>query len=222
MSKRDKATIETRILEATKRLIDDFGRNKTNMADVAREAGIARGTLYRHFDSRETLFKAHVERNSNLFFEEVAVALASEENLSRQLGQFSRMITESSHTGAASERGSGEGMAWLVGAQGVHALKRTARLLKPLVEQACDRGEVRKDIDVAEASQWLARILMSFTVFQISLDYDLEDPNYASAMVQRYAVPGLTNPLAFLYEDVDSMGYERSATQSGVWPELVI
>ncbi len=47
-----------RILEAAAALIERWGYNKTTMDDIARQAGVAKGTLYLHWKTKEDLFRA--------------------------------------------------------------------------------------------------------------------------------------------------------------------
>jgi AcrR family transcriptional regulator len=49
---------ERRILEAAGRLITHYGYDKTTVADIAQEAGISKGAIYLHFESKENLFSA--------------------------------------------------------------------------------------------------------------------------------------------------------------------
>ena len=45
-----------RILDAATSLAERWGFDKTAMEDIAREAGVAKGTIYHHWSSREDLF----------------------------------------------------------------------------------------------------------------------------------------------------------------------
>lgn len=47
-----------RILEAARELVLRWGYDKTTIDDVARRAGVAKGTIYLHWSSREDLFAA--------------------------------------------------------------------------------------------------------------------------------------------------------------------
>jgi TetR/AcrR family acrAB operon transcriptional repressor len=47
-----------RILETAGDLIAHYGYDKTTMSDIAREAGVSKGALYLHWDSKEDLFEA--------------------------------------------------------------------------------------------------------------------------------------------------------------------
>ena len=47
-----------RILEAAAALITRWGYKKTTIDDIAKQAGVAKGTIYLHWKTREELFKA--------------------------------------------------------------------------------------------------------------------------------------------------------------------
>lgn len=51
-----------RILDATSTLIQRWGYNKTTIDDIARQAGVAKGTIYLHWKTREELFSALLTR----------------------------------------------------------------------------------------------------------------------------------------------------------------
>ncbi|WP_178379939.1 hypothetical protein [Cryptosporangium aurantiacum] len=72
------------------------------------------------------------------------------------------------------------------------ALRRTSKFLRPYIQAARERDEVRTALDVDDASEWLARMLLSFTVFQTSIAYEADDPESVSSFVRRYAIDGLT------------------------------
>ena len=57
----DKAAMREKILEATVQAFAKHGFYKTTMDLIAKEAGIAKGTLYLYFNSKETLSIAFVE-----------------------------------------------------------------------------------------------------------------------------------------------------------------
>jgi AcrR family transcriptional regulator len=51
-----------RILDAAATLILRWGYNKTTIDDIARQAGVAKGTIYLHWKTREELFRALLQR----------------------------------------------------------------------------------------------------------------------------------------------------------------
>lgn len=50
------------ILDAAERLLARFGYRKMTVEDIAREAGIGKGTIYLHFESKEEVVLSHVDR----------------------------------------------------------------------------------------------------------------------------------------------------------------
>ncbi|OLT23211.1 hypothetical protein BJF79_02010 [Actinomadura sp. CNU-125] len=91
------------------------------MSDVARTAGVARGTLCRYFESRHALLDA---------------------------------------------------------------------FLRPYIESARNCGEIRVDLDTRDASEWLESVLLSFTIFQVPLSNEADDPRSIGLFVKRYATSG--------------------------------
>jgi len=51
-----------RILDAAAVLILRWGYNKTNIEDIAKQAGVGKGTIYLHWKTREELFRALINR----------------------------------------------------------------------------------------------------------------------------------------------------------------
>jgi AcrR family transcriptional regulator len=51
-----------RILDAASRLLLRYGHDRTTIADIAKEAGVAKGSVYAHWRSREQLFLALLRR----------------------------------------------------------------------------------------------------------------------------------------------------------------
>jgi AcrR family transcriptional regulator len=81
-----------RILEVARRRFESFGYRRTNIAEIARDAGVAPGTIYRHFKNKEDLLRQVVEQSNAEWLEEARSVLRGEgtaiERLNR-LGQAS-------------------------------------------------------------------------------------------------------------------------------------
>ena len=60
-----------RILDAAAILILRWGYNKTTIDDIARQAGVAKGTIYLHWNTREELFGALMQRERLALLEDV-------------------------------------------------------------------------------------------------------------------------------------------------------
>lgn len=76
----------TGILDAAFRLFGTKGFYEAKMSEIADEAGIAKGTLYLYFTSKEQLFTAVTKRDFGLFLEQLDHQLASvKQTLEEQL-----------------------------------------------------------------------------------------------------------------------------------------
>jgi AcrR family transcriptional regulator len=60
-----------RILDAASSLILRWGFQKTTLDDVSRQAGVAKGTMYLHWKTREELFRALIRREKLELAEEI-------------------------------------------------------------------------------------------------------------------------------------------------------
>jgi len=65
-----------RILDAASTLILHYGYHKTTIDDIARQAGIGKGTLYLHWKTREALFAALILREKVVMAEDIRQRLA--------------------------------------------------------------------------------------------------------------------------------------------------
>ncbi len=54
-----------RILDAAERLIVHYGYNKTTVSEIAQEAGVSKGAIYLHWESKDQLFTALLAREVN-------------------------------------------------------------------------------------------------------------------------------------------------------------
>ena len=62
---------EERILDAAAALLVRWGYRKTTIDDVAREAGVGKGTIYLHWKDKNELFRAAIWREEQRYIEDV-------------------------------------------------------------------------------------------------------------------------------------------------------
>lgn len=67
-----------RILDAAAELMLRWGYNKTTIDDIARLAGVAKGTIYLHWKTREDLFLALLRREYNRLSRDIAQRIAGD------------------------------------------------------------------------------------------------------------------------------------------------
>jgi len=76
------------ILDAATTLFGEQGFARTRLEDVAKKAGVSKGTLYLYFDSKESLFRAMVRRKV------VTVVEMAEERYARHTGTAHAALTD--------------------------------------------------------------------------------------------------------------------------------
>jgi AcrR family transcriptional regulator len=87
-----RAASRRRIIDAAREVFFRDGFMEANLDEVARRAGVAKGTLYRYFDSKAELYVAVLAQNGEIFEQKmrdsVADTSASPPDLIRQMGRF--------------------------------------------------------------------------------------------------------------------------------------
>lgn len=77
-----------RIIEAAGKLFSRYGVGKTTMNDIAKEAGVARQTLYNSYPGKEEVLRAVVRDNIDTTFAAVTRSWDSAESFGQKLDAF--------------------------------------------------------------------------------------------------------------------------------------
>jgi AcrR family transcriptional regulator len=101
----------SRILDAAQSLFLRYGVKRTALDDVVREAGIAKGTLYLYFDSKDALFAAIAERLCGEVLRSAEEAIASSSSITPRIvgcldayiGSLHRLTAQSPHVAELTE-----------------------------------------------------------------------------------------------------------------------
>lgn len=83
-----------RILEVARRRFETFGYRRTNIAEIARDAGVAAGTIYRHFQNKEDLLRQVVEQSLGEWLEEARSILGAEGTAIERITRMSQASVE--------------------------------------------------------------------------------------------------------------------------------
>src|SRR6266849_4433660 len=134
-----------RILEAAQNLFLRYGVKRTSLDDVVREAGIAKGTLYLYFDSKDVLFAGVAERLCEEVLRNAEEAIASSSSLTGRIvgfldayiGSMHRLTAQSPHIAELTE--SKEALAAAI--YGVFNRKMKDLLRKVLKDGGIERGD---------------------------------------------------------------------------------
>lgn len=77
-----------KILDAAKTLFNTRGLRKTTVEEIARDAGIGKGTVYNYFDNKEAIFLAAKRAECAELMQKFRKAIRGEQSASQQLLRF--------------------------------------------------------------------------------------------------------------------------------------
>lgn len=190
----DGDSVTARLLDATEKLLADKGIRATTMTDVAEEAGVSRSWLYRHFPDKPTLVGAAIIRLIEVSWAQSAAELADIDGFEARLVagvKIGRRAYDDPGTllMRIRLREPEEFMACAgTGVQGL--VPDLAGFWRPYLEAARDAGEIHALTDIEEASEWIARVMISLgSVPGNRIDPD--DPASLRRHFRRYVLPAL-------------------------------
>src|SRR5215470_10635744 len=86
--------IDARILDAGEQCIRRLGLERFSMADVANQAGVSRGSVYRYFPDRDRLTHAVIERTAKRFVRSSEPAIRRRRTLAAQVAEAAVFIRQ--------------------------------------------------------------------------------------------------------------------------------
>ncbi|BAD57268.1 TetR/AcrR family transcriptional regulator [Nocardia farcinica] len=187
-------SVVDRLLDAAEKLLASKGIRATTVSEVAEAAGVSRAWLYRHFPDKPALIGAAIVRLNETFWQDAGAEL-------ERIGTFAEQIAAGVRIGRGAYDDPGalllrlrtdepEEFAACAGAGVSGLVPDLAAFWRPFVEAAAARGEIHPGHDLAEVSEWLARVLISLgTVPGETIDPD--DPAAVLRWVRTYFLPAL-------------------------------
>jgi AcrR family transcriptional regulator len=163
------ATGKELILTAAIRCYGRQGLSATTIEDVAREAQVARRTVYRYFPSRQAILQAVVDRQADALFNDMAASLPSPPPpLSALVEHCLLYAIEHGPKAAGHELLLGGGNAetsasYYLGSG--HLSRQWQEILATPFAEAQARGEIADDIELPVLVAFLGRLVMSWVQF---------------------------------------------------------
>lgn len=170
------------ILEAATDVFSKYGFYGAKMEDIAKKAGIGKGTIYGYFDSKESLFYEMIKHGIDEYEKGLDIALNSEGDLGQKLyvlckfhGKYlNRYIDISQIIMMEREILPKELMKEIVGEKA-----QLFNRMKKAVEEAIHKGELRKNLDSQLATIIIIGSIGQFYGQKIcyeKIDYNNIDP----------------------------------------------
>jgi AcrR family transcriptional regulator len=156
-------TVETQFLDAAERCLRRSGIRRTTMVQVADEAGLSRAWLYRHFPDKASLLGAALIRQDEQFWADAQARISRRTTLVAQVAEAVRYSHEQQASALVLRLRQTEPAecAAILGAGLRQALPGMAMFWRPYLEAARARGEVRPDLSIAAAAEWVMRVVLS-------------------------------------------------------------
>ncbi|OBC06888.1 TetR family transcriptional regulator [Mycobacterium sp. 852013-50091_SCH5140682] len=187
-------TVRDRLIDAAEVCLRAKGIRATTVSEVAEAAGVSRGWLYRHFPDKVTLLGAAIVRLNEAYWSEAHAMLAQFNGLDEKIAAGVRHgRTAYDDPGALLMKlrmEEPDEFAACAGAGVQGLVPDLAAFWSPYLVAARDAGEIHPAADIAEASEWVARVLLSLATMP-GEQLDASDYDAVLLHVRRYVMPGL-------------------------------
>lgn len=188
-----------RLIDAAEACFRRYGLMKTTVEDVASAAEVSRATVYRYFADRDELILGVLLREAERFLERLRRRVAEQPDLGQALIAgvlYTMKSVNSDENLALLFAPEAVGTTSAIAGASAALFSITGDFLRPIFEAARARGELRPDIDIDDASEWLMRVILSFLTVQGPKSRNkaetakfLEDLLLPSLVVTRQDVP---------------------------------
>lgn len=185
----DDDQVRAKVLAGAEKTILHFGLAKTTMDDIAKASGVSRPTIYRTFGDRDTLVAELIGRRAHAVNDRARSYILKRKTFRDQLiDGLTFLISNGAADPIIQTLVSPEHMDWASELLNASMLARdlTVELWGPIFEAAQERGEMRRDLNVLEACEWLAALEFVFVGRP-----DLRNPDDHShrALIEEFVVP---------------------------------
>lgn len=188
----DESEARERLIAAAERCFCRYGVSKTTIEDVAVEAQVGRGTVYRYFDGRDALLVAVLMKQSQRLYDDLGAVMVRKESFGDMLVEVIIETLAAHRSDPVLQRmlGSEAGvMAFDTKLHSAVYLESAETFLRPHYEAAAQRGEIPDGITLTDVVEWTLRIFVSFlTIEGIRGD----DPGHERRLLQQLLAPVFT------------------------------
>ena len=182
-----------RLLEATYACVARYGIAKTTVEDVARQAGLSRATVYRHFPGgKDQLVNSTIAWEAGRFFERLAIAVADAPDLETLLSDalmFAHVAFEEHAVLQKVLETEPELLLPQLTVENDRLIAFIRTFLAGPLERERGRGRLAPGVDVERAADHIARLVLSFV--GTPGRWDLTDRSQVSELVRTELLAGI-------------------------------
>lgn len=180
------------ILDSAARLFARFGYRKTTVADIARESGVAKGSIYLHYDSKQDLFLRLIQQRlvENLDRLDAALAAAASDRSAIADGLVTLLggLLEARREMTVEEMGIDLNLAGRIIDLHRRAQPRLARALARPLESFRRRKPVTYD---TENAAWLLSETTLIILVRTARDTEFDWRRYINTMIELLMPAGM-------------------------------
>nr|WP_280347679.1 TetR/AcrR family transcriptional regulator [Nocardia neocaledoniensis] len=151
------------LLDAAEFCFEEVGFSATTMEDIARQAGVSRATVYRHFANRESVVSGVVLRTAGRYLDGIGGPLAGQPDLASAVLVFVETTVHAasreksiSALFVSDDRLAGIG---LTESTSVALFELVTEFLRPVFTR--HRDDLQPGISVDDAAEWILRTILS-------------------------------------------------------------
>lgn len=179
MASKEEKRIE--ILNAAIKVISELGFEGAKIEDIAKEAGIGKGTVYEYFESKNTLFLEMVHYSVEQYQEGLVKALAEGDNMLAKIRNLSSYCAEflSNHLAISNSSMSCQALPEEMRQQMTRDWGLILKTVEDEVRNAIRSSELRSNIDPEMATALIIGGLKQYIVKKLYMDkLSLEELNH--------------------------------------------
>lgn len=170
------------ILRTAARLFADQGFARTDVAQIAKRAGVAKGSIYNYFESKEDLYlcvcRDGIERSRQAVYSDIR----PEWDLYRQIDHIFRrgvaFVLAHPQYARLYLNVASAGMEHFADQLSLEVEKYTSDHLKRIIADGMRRGIVRKDVDVSLAAFLINSLYIIFVLSLVSRHFQIRMKEY--------------------------------------------
>lgn len=179
-----------KILDVAELHIRRFGIRRASLGDIARDAKVSRGTIYNRFQDKETLVDAVFSRNFERFQQDTERAIQSKKTLVDKVTAAILYVREHLDKELFMDLPTTEPDTASMIIMHKSDYAKGLAIWSGHIEAAIDAGELRKDLDIKAAEEWIVRIVLSTSLFPI-LSVNLDSARDVKQFLEQHLMQGL-------------------------------